>query len=270
MPEHRTNEMQSTGYGTPTSRVSYEVFHENFDVRLAETAEDVERCQRLRYQVYCVERHWCEEIHAESEREFDRFDDRSAHAMLFNRPTGQLIGTVRLVLPNEGEERPDLPVEEVAGWPLPFAEDLPAPEKVGEISRFAVAKHFLLQAIRNDTGEDAKDPSEVIWEGEERSVPRISIGLMRGIHLMARKHGITYLVAILEPALVKLFERIDVRFAACGKPRFYHGVRQPCYVRMEDLARGMKDRRPDLYRIVFEDPAPESSSMPGGAEKIGY
>ncbi len=80
---------------------------------------------------------------------------------------------------------------------------------------------------------------------------------------MARPHDITHICATLDPALVKLFARIDVHFTACGKPREYHGVRQPCHARIEDIAEAMKARRPNLHRIVFGD-APSDVGARGG------
>jgi len=238
---------------------SYQAFHENFLVRLAESRTDVEHCQRLRYEVYCAERDWCEEIESVDGRDVDRFDDRAAHAMLFDRARDELIGTCRLVLPAAGGESPDLPIEEITGWPPSFTEAPPPNNQVGEISRFAVTKAALQHEwSAGASGEQEAPASEAIWTGESTALPNISIGLLRGIFLMARRHGIEYLVASMEPALVKLFARIDVRFDACGKPHRYHGIRKPCHAQLTQIAESLRNSRPVLYRIIFEEPPAEA------------
>jgi len=251
----------------PTTCASYEAFHQAFRVKIAENAEEVERCQRLRYEVYCAERDWCEEIQSIDGREYDRFDSRAAHTLLIDRASDTLIGTCRLVLPAAGGDSPDLPIEELTGWPPYFTEEPLPMAQVGEISRFAVTKAALQQEqARQRESRISGSRANVIWRGEERSLPNISIGLMRGIVLMARAHGIEHLCATMDPALIKLFSRIDITFTGCGERHRYHGVRRPCHTRLQWIADSLKANRPNLYRIVFED-SPSGGGAHGGDDR---
>jgi len=264
--------MNDHARGGPTARASYRAFHETFRVQIARRREEIARCQRLRYEVYCAERDWCDEIESDGEREFDRFDARAAHAMLIERSSERLIGTCRLILPAAGGDSPDLPIEELTGWPPYFSEEPLPRDRVGEISRFAVAKSALRQEAGIGPAQTAPKAegavASVIWQGERPALPNVSIGLMRGIVLMARAHGIEYLCASMDPALIKLFSRIDVTFTGCGDCHRYHGLRRPCHTRLAWIAESLKANRPNLYRIIFDEAGPQEDPAGGGERKL--
>jgi N-acyl amino acid synthase of PEP-CTERM/exosortase system len=59
----------------------------------------VRAAQRLRYQVYCVEKQFEDAAAHSSKLEIDEFDSHAVHGLLVHRTTGIELGTVRLVLP---------------------------------------------------------------------------------------------------------------------------------------------------------------------------
>ncbi|HEX3347230.1 MAG TPA: GNAT family N-acyltransferase, partial [Acetobacteraceae bacterium] len=107
-----------------------------FEVRVADKPELREAAFRLRYQVYCIERGY-EPGHGGIES--DRFDDRAGHAVLVQRSTGRVVGTVRVVAPSAAGDAGDLPMQQLC--PTQVAQALRA-GRTGEVSRFAISKEL--------------------------------------------------------------------------------------------------------------------------------
>src|SRR5262249_47797471 len=80
-------------FGTQAAR-----YEATFEEVHASTPALKEQCLRLRHQVYCVERQFESALSNPLGLERDSYDDRSDHSLLFHRPTGIAVGTVRLVL----------------------------------------------------------------------------------------------------------------------------------------------------------------------------
>src|SRR4051812_31450062 len=64
-------------------------------VEIARTSEQVVEAKRLRHRVYCEERGY---EPGQNGLEQDEFDGNAAHVLLRSRVTGEVFGTVRLVL----------------------------------------------------------------------------------------------------------------------------------------------------------------------------
>src|SRR5213078_2282310 len=79
-------------------------FNKYFEVVPAKTQSAIEQTQRIRYQVYCVENPFETPAEHPDGLEKDEFDSHAAHSLLIHRPSGQAVGTARLILPL----RPDL------------------------------------------------------------------------------------------------------------------------------------------------------------------
>ena len=75
-----------------------------FTVLPATTPDLLDAAHALRYQVYCVEHAFEDPARQVGEREFDRYDSRSIHAVLLYTPTGDVVGCVRLILPEADSE----------------------------------------------------------------------------------------------------------------------------------------------------------------------
>src|ERR1700683_2960712 len=103
-------------------------------VELGDTPALRREAYRLRYQVYCVEREY---EAGQDGLECDNYDDSARHAMIRCRQTGDVIGTVRLVLPKGRAGDDDFPVQHVCDPALLSA--LPR-ATIGEVSRFALPK----------------------------------------------------------------------------------------------------------------------------------
>ena len=78
------------------------MFDDTFRVCFADTPFGVVLHQRIRYQVFCLDK-WFEDPEAFSAaQETDAWDDQSAHFIVQNKDTRQWVAATRLVLPKRG------------------------------------------------------------------------------------------------------------------------------------------------------------------------
>src|ERR1700712_3195611 len=100
-------------------------------VEIARTPEQILEAKRLRYKVYCEERGF---EPGEGGLEQDEFDANAHHVLVRSAATGEVYGTVRLVLSKRHEGGAGFPMQRVCEdyvlAPLPS-------QGTGEGSRFA-------------------------------------------------------------------------------------------------------------------------------------
>src|SRR5580704_10802799 len=77
-------------------------------VELADTPALLREAYRLRYQVYCVERGF---EAGQNGIEYDEYDKFAQHAVVRWQQTGEVVGTVRLILPKTPAGGHDFPLE---------------------------------------------------------------------------------------------------------------------------------------------------------------
>jgi N-acyl amino acid synthase of PEP-CTERM/exosortase system len=183
----------------------------------------------------------------------DAEDDRAAHILLIHRKTGEAAGTARVIFPDPSQRRP-LPVEHVLDPPgqTLFAR-LPV-TTTGEISRFAVAKAF-----RRRRGEDryadietnARPRAPIV--AEQRIMPFITFGLLRGIVGICLQSGISHITAVMEPPLIRLLGRFGLDFAPIGGIVEYHGLRQPCVASLDELINRVQEESGTLWLYAKDE-----------------
>jgi N-acyl amino acid synthase of PEP-CTERM/exosortase system len=221
-----------------------------FTVRIADTETLRQHAFRLRHQVYCVENAF--EPRRADGIETDRFDSRAPHALLFHRAVDEPLGTVRLVLPENGAPASSLPMHAVCAPDLFARIGLP-PAGTAEISRFALSRERL-RLLQQTTGPD-----------ESRHVLSFaSLGLLAALRQIARAHGMTHFAAVMEPSLRRRLAIIGLPLVEMGPPVNHHGVRIPCYTRIDELEMGLKRLRPDLWPVLTaEIVSPRDVAQPG-------
>lgn len=210
-----------------------------FQIRLVDSADLQREARRLRYQVYCVENAF--EPPNEAEVEQDRFDERAPHALLFHRKTSVPVGTVRLVLPDAGDRGDLLPIYAVCRPDILAKAALPANE-TGEISRFSISKERLHQALGHHRGY-------VGGEDTRQILTFACLGLITAVRQIAHTHGITHLAAIMRPALLRRLRTLGLSFVELNERVFHHGVRVPCYTKLDRLEAHLQRNRPDLWTV---------------------
>ena len=225
---------------------SPDLYDRYFSVVPATTPDLLDAAHALRYQVYCVEHAFENPAEHPGGREIDQYDAHSAHAVLIHKPTSEVVGCVRLILPHEGSGIAALPLRALLGARSGALLDSCDPLVTAEISRYAVSKK-----LRRREGEDLYPDVGELSAGEVRRLgPHISVGLIRGVAALAADRGITKVCAAIAPALARLLERLGLTFSPLGPVIDYHGPRQPCIADCEALLQGMANRNFEQYRAV--------------------
>jgi N-acyl amino acid synthase of PEP-CTERM/exosortase system len=78
----------------------------------------------------------------------------------------------------------------------------------------------------------------------------LTLLLMREIVRMSRENGVTDWFAVMEPALLRLLARFGIHFNPVGPQVEYHGLRQPCHAKAEELLQRMRGEEYDVWRFV--------------------
>jgi N-acyl-L-homoserine lactone synthetase len=196
---------------------------DEYSVVVADTSDLIEEVFRLRYQVYCIEKGY---EPGRDGMERDEYDDRARHVLLVHRPSGQFIGTVRVI--------PSFLTGGVNGLPMIAAcgrgvlQGLPT-WTTGEISRFAVSKRRRLSCRAGST---------------------IRLGLMQGTLRLSRELGLTHWCAIMEPALLRLLQMNGIYFSPRGPVVEYHGLRQPASLDINTVVDRTRVERRDGWNYV--------------------
>ena len=224
-----------------------DLFDRYFTVLPANTPDLLDAAHALRYQVYCVEHPFEDPAQQIDERETDRYDAHSVHAVLIAKATGRVVGCVRLILPCH-QDAGSLPIRDLL-TPVDRARlDQFGPGRTAEISRYAISKLYRRRSGERDYPD--VDFPDLPQNEMRRLVPHMSLGLLQGVGRVAASHGITTVCAAMVPPLLRLLEQFGMAFERLGPIIDCHGPRQPCVAECEQLLEGMADRNPDYYRIV--------------------
>ncbi len=198
---------------------------EAFEVTLADTPEKLRAAYRLRHQIYCMERGY---EPGQGSIETDRFDLRAGHALLTQRSTGRLVGTVRIIASSLTGPSADLPMSGLCESPV--IRSLPR-RGTGEISRFAISKSL------RDANVDG--------------IP-LRLGLMRGVVQLSAEMGINNWCAVMEHTLLRLLRGSGIHFQPVGPAVEHHGLRQPCWAPVGQVLGRMRRERPDVWGYVTD------------------
>lgn len=226
------------------------VFRNHFTVVEATTDELRDRVYRLRYQVYCVEHPFEDAGQNLDGREIDMYDERSAHAALLHNESGELAGAVRLILPDPSDKTAGLPVFALSDRITEAFQVRAQAGQVAEISRYAISKNFRrrrFEELHADVGLLAGKEKR---DSERRLMPFLTLGLIRAVYDLSRKHGVTHLVATMDPLLLRLMARMHIDFEPLGPLVDHHGMRQPCAAAISNLRQAFSEAWPDMYQLV--------------------
>lgn len=196
----------------------------------ASTSALLERVYRLRYDVYCVANEFEDPAHQIAGYEQDKYDQYAVHSLLLDAETGADLGSVRLILPNDEVSLPALTVSaavaEAAGTLFPRA-------TTAEASRF-------LRAIDTPLG------------GHRHSA-RETLALMAAIVRMSAAHGMTHVLALVTPPMLRLLNRFALDFKPIGAPVDFHGLRHAAILDLTTDLSVVAAERPDVWRVLTAD-----------------
>ncbi len=252
--QHKTENTRTQLAGEDVSTI----FNSVFSVQLATSPEVINEVFEVRYQVYCIDRHFEDPDCFADKREHDAYDPRSAHALIRHRITGDSVAAVRLVMAGDNPEQADFPMERPCVHRMDQqAKDAIAGarrEQIAEISRMAVSREFRRRLNEDESASGISDfACYSDAEIGKRAMPYISLGLFAGILQMSVRHGITHWMAVMEPAQLRLLKRFGVEFDHVGPVMEYHGRRRPAFTEAASLIKGIRKRRPDVWALITDN-----------------
>jgi N-acyl-L-homoserine lactone synthetase len=195
-------------------------------IEIARTPEQIHAAHLLRHQVYCIERGYERGYSiGGDEIEIDEFDTHAHHAVLTSRRSGDVVGTVRLVVADPARLHRSFPMQHVSPPLHPYVPIATS----AEISRFAISKQ------------------------RRGTVPLMRLSLMRGILELSVELGLTHWCATMEPSLLRLLQATAIHFRPISGLVEHHGLRQPCYNTIDDVMRGIEAENPELYDFFTDN-----------------
>jgi N-acyl amino acid synthase of PEP-CTERM/exosortase system len=182
--------------------------------------------QRLRYEVYCLERGYLDPQDFPDELESDFYDKFSLHCAVVEAEK-QLSGTLRLV----PDTPKGFPLESHAGGLDEAFHRIPR-DRAAEISRLVVARH-----------------GRRLGQIGDLRYPLILFPLFREMNLQSARLGLEYWLAAMEPTLHRLLRRLlGFTFVQIGEPMEYYGRVVPYMACIADIADTLRRQRPHLFR----------------------
>lgn len=222
----------------------FDRFDRDYDCRLANDPTLLQRALETRYQVYCVENAFENPQDNCSGIETDEFDFCSRHSVLIYRPTGETIGTVRLILPVNGK----LDSFSMRGIASLCKNKLPVPlASTAEVSRFSVSKRSRQETL---SSAQASRSLNQMARAMRRTEPLPSLGLIQGLVRMSMLHGISHWCAVMEPKMLRMLAAMGIHFEPVGDLVEHHGLRQLCYCEVASVLETVKQERPTFWEVI--------------------
>lgn len=204
-----------------------EAAREELETEIATSDAQIEAAQRLRYKVYCEERGF---EPGENGLEQDEFDTLSRHVLVRSRRSGEVLGTVRVVVGCAARGATSFPMNRVCERyvlsPLPAM-------ATGEISRFALTR-------------DRPGVSPA-------AAALMRLFLMRGIVTVSGTYDLTHWCAIMESSLLRLLRATAIHFEHVGPAVEYHGTRQPAVGAISTVLGRIRTEKPQVWSFITGD-----------------
>jgi N-acyl amino acid synthase of PEP-CTERM/exosortase system len=229
-------------------------FHEYFDVTRANTPELLHEVFRLRYQVLCIEQRLpgFDASRYPDEYERDNYDDHSSHVLLLHRPSGNFVGTARLILPDPDHPRKCFPLELHAQLdPLLFDLRTVPRQHTAEVSRLLILRSF---RQRREDNEEFESSAVVEERGIKklRRFPHPILALVAGLISVAAEHDITHWISMMDPALNRLLGHYGGQHDPIGPITEYHGQRRPYHLNLTCALGRMYNTHKQIWELLTD------------------
>ena len=220
------------------------MFDDNFRVCFADTPFGVALHQRIRYQVFCLDKGFENPDAFSTTQETDAWDAQSAHFIVQDKSTRQWVAATRLVLPRKGSL---LPVQNTASLDAIATAGLG--DYVGEISRFCIIS---ARSAINKQGDAAAAagcqplPNSLeewgIGAVTSRQQFERTLGMVRAVVIYALKRGMERCFVLITDAFARMLRKIGVELIQVGPAVDYRGTRTPYLIEMRDSVLSMSAR----------------------------
>ncbi|MBA4143160.1 MAG: PEP-CTERM/exosortase system-associated acyltransferase [Nitrosospira sp.] len=250
-------------------------FHEYFEVIYADTPELLHEVFRLRYQVLCIEQRlpgFDASCYPEG-YERDSYDGHSSHILLQHRPSGDFVGTARLILPLPTRPEKPFPVELHTRLEPKLFDSTKLPRRhTAEVSRLLVIRR--LRQRREDSGKF--DSELIIKEAgvkKLRRFPHPILALVVGLVRMSVERDITHWISIMDPALNRLLGLYGLQHDPVGPIIEHHGQRRPYHANLTITLDRMYKNHNQIWELLTDfgriQPIPtERAKLPASAALI--
>ena len=223
------------------------MFDETFRVCFADTPFGVVLHQRIRYQVFCLDKGFEDPEAFSAAQETDAWDDQSAHFIVQKKNTRQWVAATRVVLPKTG--RP-LPVDSLNAFDRSILDD--PTTRVGEISRFCIISN---RSQIEPCGELEPEPNSLeAWGigaiGKKQQF-EVTLGMIRAAGIYALKRDVNYCIMLITDAFARLLRKLGVTLRQAGPSIEHRGARTAYLVDMRESVMSMAKKSSavrDLFR----------------------
>ncbi len=248
----------------------YKAFHQYFEVVIADTPELLEKVFRIRYQMLCIDMNvpgYEPSLYPDG-LERDDYDCHSAHVLIRFRPSGEFIGTVRLIMFDPKNPEKLFPIEQNTQIdPALFILNKPLRQQTGEISRFIIIKGFDRRKAerRSITDTEATESSNKVIKSRDkadrrsstkkdrRAIRDLTLVLAAGTIRISAQYGISNWLTIMDPALNRLLGYYGLDMKAIGPLTDHYGIRRPYFLDGVKMMKKIKQDHIDVWEMITED-----------------
>ncbi|HHI75653.1 MAG TPA: PEP-CTERM/exosortase system-associated acyltransferase [Gammaproteobacteria bacterium] len=220
------------------------MFDDKFRVCFADTPHGLELHQRIRYQVFCLEKGFEDPAAFSRERETDAWDDQAAHFVVQDKRSGQWVAATRVVLPHPSRK---LPVETLQSIEPPI--ELPPDARVGEISRFCIINAKEIEVAPVSVAVQDELARWDIGSVASRERFEVILGMLRAVAIFSLKRDIDYCYMLITPPFVRLLRKLGVVLHQAGAPVEYRGKRSPYMADMRESIQNMIGRSREVKKL---------------------
>lgn len=236
----------------------YQSYWRAFELVHAQTDELKDRVFRLRYDVFCKENTF--EIPGgpdctAGEIEHDAFDSHAVHFLLVHSDSGEDAGTVRILLPNEGEPQRSFPLQDVCDHPLLLLDNKVV--RLAELSRLCMAKRFRRRPLDGKIlpsyyETEQGDGEKGLGRYFRRRIPYAPLGLLRAAFETALEFNIPDMVTAMDTTHFRTMKRIGFSYRVLGPRVDFHGGQQPIIFNIKHVLDNMALENPECWEIVSD------------------
>jgi N-acyl amino acid synthase of PEP-CTERM/exosortase system len=223
------------------------IYEQLYETKTVHRERDKEKAFRIRYDIYCAEYGFEDAKKFSQELEKDSFDDTAQQVLLIHKPSGEAVGTARVIPPNARKLTDSFPLQEAFSCPqLSSQYNL---QRMGEISRLCVLKDFRGKASLK--GKTGLNPLDAIYGKFASKLIKFGpMGLIRSTFEMSVDRKLDHACAVMETRLIRSLERLGILCDRIGPVLDYHGKRQPVIIDLQGSLCNIRARQKSLWEMM--------------------
>lgn len=214
------------------------MFDSNYETILADTEYSRALHRKIRYHVYCLERHFEDPAAFPNGEEYDVWDIHAVHFIVRHRATATWVAAARLVLP----ETFQFPVETLQCLASEPAQRPPRRE-LSEISRICIINTPAPWQINPHLDYEFGHVGRSSESG-------ILLGIFRALMIYSLRRNIEYCYLLVSHAFARLLRRLGFILYAVGDAIEHRGARIPYQIRLRETSKSLLTRS-TLFRGLF-------------------